>query len=918
MGRINLVPKIPGMVAVGLVLVAFWQALFGGGSLVATDVVQQYAAPFEHHQNGTNTEQMAQMRAGRAYWPLVPTDTINIHSHWAAMASDVRSGEIGWWNGDLAAGQPTMKGGLPIFNLLYLLVPAWFAPGLVAAVRTLVAVGLTYGFVRSLEMHRLAALVGAMAFGFSGFMVGWMNWPHSSVAALAPGLLWATERLIRDPKVWRALPLAALVASMVWANFPQLTIYVLLAGLVYVAFRLPAETLERNSEHLGGKASKLHRQVILVGLLGALIAVLFAAPHVIGFFQYLDWADTSYRDWGSVDSAAGAKYFITALAPALWGHVAFGPIWFGEVNWIELNAYVGASVLILAALGMVLALANGTRRQRAVVGAALMLCFLGIMVGYVGGPLATPFRSIGGDLLGSLTRAKIFWHLGIAMAAALGTEHLLRSTSLRRLTLGRAIVAAMLSLAVLFLAFLPSAGDWLAASRTHNALRGVLEASRTPLLCAVILLVVVVARSRNKLPTAAVGWGIVGIVGFELLSFTTTVIQTSDASERINATPAHAVVSEALDEGERLSGAGWTFFPATTALFGIDDARGQLAKSSGYNALYRAEDPNSLTPGHMRASPVWPYVSFDADISSPVWDAMAVGVWAQFPDNQPPGSVIEMAAAANGADPSQGELVATYPSPQGGLRAVLLEIVANSPAEVELSISAAGQTTSERRFLLPEESTTQSFAFLGEDLPPATPVEVRVSSNEAVGALLIGVDNEGQLAADMVAGDDDLRLIRTGDVLLTQRPNAHFVRLANNVTVEPDPQKAAQLVAARDHSGNAVVLDRKVDLTPTPDAKFGVLSVETGRDRVDTRVETNSEAVVVFSIAKYPGWQATVNGEEAEILTADAAFMAVTVPSGSHVVTLQFVPQHLRLSLLLMGLGLLISCYVAIRHWRNA
>ena len=205
------------------------QTFFAGGSLVSADIVAT-APPLAAHQEVGFTPENG------------PGDPINIHAHWASWAADVRSGEVSWWDRDLAGGQPTFKGGLPPFDLLYLIVPSWYAPGLVAAVRTLVAVGLAAGWLRTMGTTRVAALIGGLAFGFSGFMVGWMNWPHSSVAALAPGLLWAVEAAIRDPRIWRAAPIGLVTAAMVWSNFPQATYYVALAALVYAAFRVPAES----------------------------------------------------------------------------------------------------------------------------------------------------------------------------------------------------------------------------------------------------------------------------------------------------------------------------------------------------------------------------------------------------------------------------------------------------------------------------------------------------------------------------------------------------------------------------------------------------------------------------------------------------------------------------------------------------
>ena len=388
MAKVFSASRLPGLVAVGVVLFAFWPALFGGGSLIAGDFVYNYAAPFDFYQSENFS-----LETGS-------TDPINIHSHWAPLAADVRSGDVGWWSSDLAGGQPTMKGGLPVFNLGYLVVPGWFAPGLVAAIRALTAIGLTYGFVRSLGLLRVSALASGIAFAFSGFMVGWMNWPHSSIAALAPGLLWALERLLRDPKLWRAVPLGAVVAAMVWSNFPQVTIYVLLAAAIYAAFRLSVEL--RTGDGQG--ATKL-KSLALCGSVAVLLAALLASPHLIGFVQYLDWIDTSDR-MGSVDSSAGVKYLLTAVAPAIWGHGAFGPGWFGEVNWTEHNAYVGASVLMLGVVGAVTGFVNGDRRRRSAVAAFVVMGALGLLIAYIGGPLSVPVRELTGAASGAMTRGQ--------------------------------------------------------------------------------------------------------------------------------------------------------------------------------------------------------------------------------------------------------------------------------------------------------------------------------------------------------------------------------------------------------------------------------------------------------------------------------------------------------------------------------
>ena len=902
MAKVFSASRLPGLVAVGVVLFAFWPALFGGGSLIAGDFVYNYAAPFDFYQSENFS-----LETGS-------TDPINIHSHWAPLASDVRSGDVGWWNSDLAGGQPTMKGGLPVFNLGYLVAPGWFAPGLVAAIRALTAIGLTYGFVRSLGLLRVSALASGIAFAFSGFMVGWMNWPHSSIAALAPGLLWALERLLRDPKLWRAVPLGAVVAAMVWSNFPQVTLYVLLAAAIYAAFRLSAEL--RTGD--GQRATKL-KSLALCGSVAVLLAALLASPHLIGFVQYLDWIDTSDR-MGSVDSSAGVKYLLTAVAPAIWGHGAFGPGWFGEVNWTEHNAYVGASVLMLGVVGAVTGLVNGDRRRRSAVAAFVVIGASGLLIAYIGGPLSVPVRELTGAASGAMTRGKILWNLGVALVAAFGVEQIVQQTSAAsRWSLRRGIGVSLAVGLVVLLAFLPFLSDWLDAAQSHGALRGVLSVSVVPALCALAVAVGILARLRGWLTNTAVGWAFVGIIGFELLSFAMAVPTIVEPAEQITATPAHAQVKELLAPGERLSGEGWTFFPSTTALFDIDDARGQLFKSRGYNALLRAEVPEAITLGQERGSVTWPYIPFDVDIASPVWDAMAIGVWAQFPDSRPPGTLIASVPAVEGFDPSLEPLRTTLSSPDGGLRSVLVEVASSVGGVLDVRIEAGDQRSTESRSVPPQNTGLESFAFAGEDLPIGTPVSVEVASLSPEGGLLVGVDGSGELTAGIVAGDDEFRLARTGDVLLIERPNAAFVRLADATLVEADPQTAAEAVAVREVGERLAVVDSDLGLPAVPDqdADLEVLSVLLGRDRVVTVVRADRAAVAVISVSDYPGWSATVDGRGAEIVTADAVFIGVAVPEGEHSVTLRFRPRHLGISFVSLSCGIALAVGLLAFGWRR-
>ncbi|MEZ5243835.1 MAG: YfhO family protein [Acidimicrobiales bacterium] len=864
-------------VAIGVVAFAFWPALFAGGSLVSADIVAT-SPPFESYQPASFSLENG------------PGDPINIHAHWASLADDIRGGDFSWWNPELAAGQPTMKAGAPVFDLPYLVAPDWYAPGLVAAIRALVAIGLAFGFLRSHELHRLSALVGGIAFGLSGFMVGWMNWPHSSVAALAPGLLWAIERLIRDPRPWRAVPLGAVVALMVWSNFPSVLIYVILGATAYAAIRIVDET-----RRAGTPRWVLPRGAVAV--VAVVIAGLLAGPHLLGFADYMDWADTSHRVGNPDDSSAGVAYLMTSVAPAIWGSDAVGPAWFGEGNWVEFNAHVGASVLLLAVFGLVSGIRSGRGRRRSFALAVVTIAALGVVIAYLGGPVAVLFGDLTGSQGGLMTRAKVLWSIGVAFGAALGVERLLDD---RQAGAGRDLVATGVVLVIGSLVMVPSVLDWLDAARGAGVLRETLAVSTVPIVAALATVLLVVARVRGRASAGAAGWAMVIVVGTELLSFAMPVPTIVSREERLVATPAHDEVVQLLAPGERLAGEGRTFFPSTTQLFGIDDARGQLLKSPGYQELLRALDPAMLRRDG-GGTPTYPNVPEGIDPTSPVWDALGVGVWAQFPDAVPAGIIDEPPPASGVADPSVQALHGATVVPDGGLRAVLIRVAPYVGGFVDVVVETDDGAVPFQRWVEPEDAGLLAVAILGEHLRPGSTVDISVTA--PAGTLLVDLAADGSVAMGTVAGGDGLELVRTGDVLLFDRP-VEPVRLVDHVVVEPEAKAAAARVAAGDH-----VVDRDVGLPATGGgtSELQVRSVDYDRDRITAQVVSDRPALLIVSTAHYPGWTASVDGAVADVVVADAAFLGVVVGPGEHEVVLAFRPDHLGVSAWMLVIGSVVA-----------
>jgi uncharacterized membrane protein YfhO len=118
-------------------------------------------------------------------------------------------------------------------------------------------------------------------------------------------------------------------------------------------------------------------------------------------------------------------------------------------------------------------------------------------------------------------------------------------------------------------------------------------------------------------------------------------------------------------------------------------------------------------------------------------------------------------------------------------------------------------------------------------------------------------------------------------------------------------QAAAARVAAGEH-----VVDRDVGLPTTGggSADLAVRSTDFGHDRITVHVSADRPALLVVSTAEYPGWSASVDGVDGEVVVADAAFLGVVIGPGEHEVVFTFRPEHLRLSLwMLVGGTVLVT-----------
>ncbi|MBN8228791.1 YfhO family protein [Corallococcus macrosporus] len=165
---------------------------------------------------------------------------------------------------------------------------------------------------------------------------------------------------------------------------------------------------------------------------------------------------------------------------------------------------------------------------------------------------------------------------------------------------------------------------------------------------------------------------------------------------------------------------------------------------------------------------------------------------------------------------------------------------------------------------------------------------------------------------------DDLELLHTADDgttlsrSRTAMPRAFLVQRARVVT------DAQALAAVEDDSqpfrhtaflASGAPLER-------PACTGSVEWVRQGAQHLELKVEACDESYLVVSDSHYPGWTATVDGQDAPIHRADLALRAVRVPRGLHMVRFDYRPLSFRVGLALSVLSALGLAAVVLRRPR--
>jgi len=255
------------------------------------------------------------------------------------------------------------------FTWLALPFPAAIGLSLAMLAKMVVAGVGTALFLRLLQAGGAGAALGGIAYATSSYMVVWLAWPHTGVAALMPWAFVCVELYVARERLW-ALPALALVIGLQFlAGQAETSLHTGLALALYVLVRWTF--VSRELLKLGGLA--------LAAIVGALLAGIQLVPFLDLLQHSTVVSDRAERHIGFGHLNVGA--LTTWVFPNIRGNPSLDGSLGGFPNYNESTGFVGGGVLALLPLG---ALWEWSRQRSA---AAALTCTGVIAAGIVYGPL---------------------------------------------------------------------------------------------------------------------------------------------------------------------------------------------------------------------------------------------------------------------------------------------------------------------------------------------------------------------------------------------------------------------------------------------------------------------------------------------------------------------------------------------------
>jgi hypothetical protein len=835
---------------------------------------------------------------------------------WIEFSGDeLRSGHLPTWN-------PYNNSGVPhLANIQAAVFSPFSVPFYLLSMRMALIVSiylllmtaglLAYGLMRHLGASELAGIVTALAYMFSGYLVFWLRWPLASVAAFLPGILWASSALIRAVGwrqiVRRGCAVMVLVALAVFAGHPETLFFGLFPSVAWCV----ASLLTRRT----GVADFLRRISMLAA--AGVAGLALAAVQVLPFTEYLLQSPTF--DGRQVHVFQSFRWSAIHAFPLAHGSPTMayaGPYDFlNEFHEITI-LYVGIFVLVLGAVAVLSPLWTKQRTPLLFAGLAVAV-FVFVYDVFGAGTLASRLPVLS---LMMPSRVAVVWALCLALLAGFGVDALrvvptVGESRRRTIVVAVAAVTAVVVAGLTYRAwrlyeyasYRSSHERQVAWQTLVHHVGFVVVSLLVGLGCAVLL---VTFRGRTVRRIASVGIVLVVFLQGGLLlrgqNSTVPADRFMNFSPRVSKIARHIGVNQTIwvDQARLMPDVNlWipAYSPDNYDVIGID----------AYQRLFRA----TLNPPHAIEIAGVELGLLTGPYDPPDVRALqAMGIRRVVTKHSFPLITSTNLAARAATVKADGAGQYTYRWRAEAPRELIVYTAGVADGgTIDVVVSGDGMAGEIRRRI--EIHGSLGAATLPAGLPDAGvmaatfdrprgarngPDEGRIVGSSIVASPLGGLELDASVdgyqifevpgPSGFLYSPSAARFVTTDEAALDTVLDADFDPTDEVVIEQPHAPRSPTSA----HHGPGRV--RVTAMSPT---------------QVTATVTRTDPGYVVFTQNHYPGWRATVNGEDVPVRRANSSYQAVRVPSGTSTVRFHFESTSLSIGIA-VSIGTLLVGLVAL------
>ncbi|HUP44464.1 MAG TPA: YfhO family protein [Thermoanaerobaculia bacterium] len=190
-----------------------------------------------------------------------------------------------------------------------------------AAMKILIALTFTYLFCRRRGYAEIASAAGAIAFGFSSFVLVWLHFPMATAAVYLPAALYMVDLIAERRTFGRIAFAAGLWAAILFAGHPETAAHTFFISLLYVLWITLAER-----RFVWREALRFIGALCLALALAAMLAAPFLAPFADNLTKSKRYQELQggaphgwyFSDWPS---------FVVLLQPRFYGDIPIEKAW---------------------------------------------------------------------------------------------------------------------------------------------------------------------------------------------------------------------------------------------------------------------------------------------------------------------------------------------------------------------------------------------------------------------------------------------------------------------------------------------------------------------------------------------------------------------------------------------------------------